>query len=123
MKSEVAADIRAIFNAPNWHEAEALLRKTVEKYARSAARLATWLEGNLPKGLTVFAFPESHRRLIRTTNSLERVSRELKRRTRVVGIFPNPAACLRLVTVVAIEISDEWFTNRTYLTMESSTTK
>ena len=119
----MAADIRAIFNAPNRHEAEALLRKTVEKYARSAARLANWLEGNLPEGLTVFAFPESHRRLIRTTNGLERVNRELKRRTRVVGIFPNPAACLRLVTAIAIEISDEWFTNRTYLTMEPATNK
>lgn len=123
MKSEVAADIRAIFNAPNRHEAEALLRKAVDKYAKSAAKLATWLESNLPEGLTVFAFPEPHRRLIRTTNGLERVNRELKRRTRVVGIFPNPAACLRLVTAIAIEISDEWFTNRTYLTMEPSTTK
>lgn len=121
MKSEVAADIRAIFNAPNRHEAEALLRKTVEKYAKSAAKLANWLESSLPEGLTVFAFPEPHRRLIRTTNGLERINRELKRRTRVVGIFPNPAACLRLVTAVAIEISDEWFTNRTYLTMEPAT--
>jgi transposase-like protein len=121
MKGEVAADIRAIFNAPSRHEAETLLRKTVEKYTKSAAKLAAWLEGNLPEGLTVFAFPEPHRRLIRTTNGLERINRELKRRTRVVGIFPNPAACLRLVTAIAIEISDEWFTNRTYLTMENST--
>jgi transposase-like protein len=123
MKSEVAADIRAIFNAPNRHEAEALLRKTVDKYSKSTVKLANWLEDNLPEGLTVLAFPESHRRLIRTTNGLERVNRELKRRTRTVGIFPNPTACLRLATAITIEISDEWFTNRTYLTMESSTTK
>jgi transposase-like protein len=120
LKAEVAADIRAIFNAPNRHEAEALLRKTVEKYTKSATKLATWLEDNLPEGLTVLTFPEPHRRLIRTTNGLERVNRELKRRTRVVGIFPNPDACLRLVTAIVIEISDEWFTNRTYLTMEPS---
>jgi transposase-like protein len=123
LKSEVAADIRAIFNAPSRHEAEALLRKTVEKYSKSAPKLANWLEANLPEGLTVLAFPEPHRRLIRTTNSLERVNRELKRRTRVVGIFPNPAACLRMVTAIASEISDEWFTNRTYLTMENSASK
>ena len=122
MKSEVAADLRTIFNAPNRHEAEALLRKTVEKYTKSAAKLANWMEDNLPEGLTVLAFPEPHRRLIRTTNGLERVNRELKRRTRVAGIFPNRNACLRLVTAVAIEISDEWFTNRTYLTMETVTT-
>lgn len=121
MQSEVAEDIRTIFNAPNRHDAEAALRKTVEKYARSAPKLANWMEDNLPEGLTVLAFPQTHRRLTRTTNGLERVNRELKRRTRVVGIFPSPSSCLRLVTAVAMEISDEWFTNKAYLTMETST--
>jgi transposase-like protein len=64
LKAEVAADIRAIFNAPNRLEAEGLLTKTVQKYAKTAARLATWLEQNLPEGFTAFAFPEAHRRLI-----------------------------------------------------------
>lgn len=58
--------------------------------------------------------------MIHTTNSLECVNRELKCRTRVFGIFPSPAACLRPVTTIAIGISDEWFTNRAYLTMEPS---
>jgi transposase-like protein len=57
---------------------------------------------------------------MRTTNGLERINRELKRRTRVVGIFDKPDAFLRLVTAIAIEISDEWCNNRTYLTMEPS---
>jgi transposase-like protein len=69
------------------------------------------------------AFPEPHRRLIRTPNGLERVNRELRRRTRVVGIFPNPDACLRLVAAIAIEICDEWFTNQSYLTIEPSSNK
>jgi hypothetical protein len=63
------------------------------------------MEDNLPEGLTVFAFPEPHRRLIRTTNGLERVNRELKRRTMAVGIYPNPAACLRLVTKSSLPLS------------------
>ena len=116
LKAEVAADIRAIFNAPNRLEAEGLLTKAVQKYAKSAARLATWLEENLPEGFTAFAFLEAHRRLIRTTNGLERLNREIRRRTRVVGIFPNEAACLRLVSAILMEVSDEWEASKAYLT-------
>jgi transposase-like protein len=116
MKAEVAADMRAIFNAPNRLEAEGLLTKTVQKYAQSAPRLASWLEENLAEGLTVFAFPEAHRRLIRTTNGLERLNREIRRRTRVVGIFPNEAAGLRLVSAILMEVSDEWEAGKAYLT-------
>jgi putative transposase len=116
VKAEVAADIRAIFNAPNRTEAEALLKKTIAKYAQAVPRLATWLEQNIPEGLTVFAFPEAHRRLIRTSNGLERLNREIRHRTRVVSIFPNEAACLRLISAILMEMSDEWETSRSYLT-------
>ena len=61
------------------------------------------------------AFPESHRRRIRTTNGPERLNQEIKRRTRVVRIFPNRESCLRLVTALAIEQSEEWLTGRRYL--------
>ena len=60
--------------------------------------------------------PETHRRRLRTTNVLERLNRELKRRTRVATLFPNEASCLRLVSAVAMEISQEWLTGRAYLT-------
>jgi transposase-like protein len=118
MKREVAADIRAIFNAPDRAQAEAQLRKTVEKYAQSASKLADWLEGNIPEGLTVFSFPEGHRRRIRTVNSLERVCLEIRRRTRVAGIFPNEASCLRLVSAILMEVSETWETCRIYLSFE-----
>jgi len=61
------------------------------------------------------AFPESHRRRIRTTNGPERLNQEIKRRTRVVRIFPNRESCLRLVTALAVEQSEEWLTGRRYL--------
>ncbi len=115
MKAEVAADIRAIFNAPTRTDAEALLTKTVQKYATTAGRLAAWLEQVIPDGLSVCAFPAAHRRLVRTTNGLERVNQDIRRRTRVVGIFPNEAACLRLVSAIAMEISEEWEAGRAYL--------
>ncbi len=115
MRSEAARDIRSIFNAPDRQEADALLKKAVAKYSQDAPRLADWLEENLPEGLTVFAFPESHRRLIRTTNGLERLNREIRRRSRVASLFPNDASCLRLVTAVVMEISEDWQTGRRYI--------
>jgi transposase-like protein len=114
---EVAADIRAIFNARDQAEAEALLAQTVSKYRQTAARLADWLETSLPQGLTVLAFPEAHRRRLRTANSLERLNREIRRRARVVSIFPNEAACLRLVSALLMETSEEWETGKTYLNL------
>jgi transposase-like protein len=118
MKQEVAADIRAIFNAADRAQAEAQLCKTVDKYAQIASKLADWLEGNIPEGLTVFSFQENHRRRIRTVNSLERVCEEIRRRTRVATIFPNEASCLRLVSALLMEISETWETGRIYLSFE-----
>lgn len=116
LKAEVAADIRAIFNAPDKTEALALLDKAVAKYQKSASKLASWLPENIPQGLTVFGLEAAHRRLLRTTNGLERLNQEVKRRTAVVGIFPNEASCLRLVSAILMETSDEWEVGRAYLT-------
>jgi putative transposase len=120
MQAEVAEDLRTIFNAPDRATAEAYLARVVEKYQKSASRLAEWMAANVPEGLTVFAFPVAHRRLIRTNNGMVRLDREVRRRTRVVSIFPNPASCLRLVTAVLNEISDDWLTGRIYLTFQGS---
>lgn len=120
MLAEVAADIRTIFNAPDRSTAETYLAKTVQKYAKTASRLADWLEKNIPEGLTVFSFPAEHRRRIRTTNGLERVNKEVRRRTRVVGIFPGEAACLRLISAVLMEIDEEWQIGKIYLTIDEN---
>lgn len=69
-------------------------------------------------GLTVFAFPEAHRKKLRTNNTQERLNREIGRRTDVVSIFPNEAACLRLVSAILMEQDEAWQTGRVYLTME-----
>ena len=110
-----SADLRAVFNAPNRAEAERLLSLMVSKYAPSAKKLAAWLEANVPEGLTVFDFPAEHRRRLRTNNGLERLNREIKRRTRVASIFPNEASLLRLATAVLMETDDEWQTEKRYL--------
>jgi len=114
MRLEVAADIRSMFNAPDRKTAEELLQAAIQKYAVSAPRLSAWLEDNLSEGFSVFGFPLEHRRTIRTTNSLERINKEIRRRTRVVGVFPNEASCLRLVSALLMEISEEWQIGKRY---------
>ena len=74
---------------------------------------------NPPKGLTVYDFPDSHQRRIRTSNLLERLSQELKRRTREIRNFPNEASCLRLVSAILMEVSEDWETGRSYLSFNS----
>jgi putative transposase len=118
MRSEVAADLRTVFNASDRPTAERLLWGLVEKYQSAAPKLADWLEQNVPEGLTVFALPADHRRKLRTTNSLERLNKEIKRRTRVATLFPNEASLLRLVSAVLIETSEDWETGKVYLSME-----
>jgi putative transposase len=117
MQAEVVADLRAVFDAPDRPEAERRLGSAVKKYRTSAPKLADWLEANFPEGLAVLALPRSHRRRLRTSNMLERLNEELKRRTRVAGLFPNDASLLRLVNAVLMEVSEDWETNRKYLTM------
>lgn len=122
MQAEVAADIRTIFNAPDRTTADQYLARTVQKYAKTASKLADWLEKNIPEGLTVFAFPAEHQRRLRTTNGVERLNREIDRRTTVVSIFPNEAACLRLISAILVETDEAWQTNKKYLSFPPSAT-
>jgi transposase-like protein len=114
MRAEVASDIRAMFNAPDREKAEEFLQAAVNKYAVSAPRLSSWMENNLAEGFTVFDFPLEDRRTIRTTNSLERTNKEIKRRTRVIGVFPNEKSCLRLISAILMEKSEEWQIGKHY---------
>lgn len=117
MKAEVADDIRHVFNAPDRNEANRLLKLLVIKYEKTAPQLSEWMEINIQESLNVFGLKKSHRKKMRTSNLAERVNRELKRRTKVVGIFPSAESCERLVTAVLIEISEEWETGKVYLCM------
>ena len=119
MRREVAEDIRSIFNTPDQETAEAFLKKAVEKYALLAPKLADWMEVNIPEGFTVFSFPRAHQRRLRTSNYLERLSQEIKRRTRIVRVFPNEQSCLRLVSAILMEVGEEWEYGRIYLRMET----
>ena len=117
-RKEVARAIRSVFDSPSRPAAETRLKEVVAHYAKSTPKLSAWLEENLPQGLTVFDLPVAHQKRLRTSNGLERVNQELKRRTRVARVFPNEASLLRLVSALLAETSDEWESGKIYLNME-----
>ena len=118
MKKEVASRIRSIFTASDLVVAQELVKVAVKEYEKTAPKLSLWLEKAIPEGLTVFMLPEQQRRYLRTSNGLERVNKELRRRFRVVGSFVSEASCLRLASAVLMEIGDEWETGKVYLPTE-----
>jgi len=117
IRVEVAQDLRNVFNASDRHEADRRLAQLVKKYANNAPDLSAWMETNVPEGLAVFELPRTHQRRLRTTNALERLNEEIKRRTRVATLFPNEASLLRLVSAILSETSEDWETGKVYLTM------
>ena len=118
-RAMVAAQIRSVFDSADREAATQRLQELIGQHEKSAPKLATWMEENLPEGFTVFDLPAAHRRRMRTSNPLERVNMELKRRTRVAGIFPNEASLLRLVSARLMEISEDWEIGKIYLNMQN----
>ncbi|EHQ53798.1 IS406 transposase, partial [Ectothiorhodospira sp. PHS-1] len=115
-RKTVAAQLRTIFNAPDRAEAERLLMSALETWRKEHPKLAEWAEAAVPESLTVFDFHAAHRVRLRTTG-LARINRELRRRTRVASIFPNPDSCLRLISALLAELDDEWMTGKVYLNL------
>ena len=116
-RKELAEGLRGVFAAPSREVALRLAFELADRWRGSHPGVAEHVEEHIEECLACLAFPEGHRRRIRTTNGLERFNQELKRRTRVVRIFPNRGSCLRLVSALAVEQSEEWLTGRRYLNM------
>jgi transposase-like protein len=109
IRKRIGAELRQVWNAPDPNLATESLRRLVESYRDKAAKLAAWLEDNVPDGLAVFTLPEEHRRRLRTSNPMERaIQQEIKRRTQKVRVFPNEKSLERLVSAILVEIDDKW---------------
>jgi putative transposase len=119
MRSEVARNLRRVFDADEPAEAERRLKAIVARYQKKASQLAAWLEQAAPEAITVLMITLAHRRRVGTTNGLKRLNKEIKRRSRVATLFPNEASLLRLASAVLSEISDDWEIERTYLNIEA----
>ena len=116
-KAEVASDLRAVFAMRRRETAEGLAQELINRWGRDfPVAVETFAQG-LASALSYLDFPSAHHRRIRTTNGLERLFQEIKRRTRVVGVFPNERSLVVLTTTVGIRVTEEWALRR-YLEME-----
>ena len=115
----VTASVRTIFNQPDHGSAVAQLEKMAEMLQDRYPQVAEMLWEAMEDILAYMHFPESHWRQIRSTNLLERLNKEIARRSDVVGIFPNPASALRLIGMVLAEQNDEWQVGRRYMSQET----
>ena len=112
------ADLKDVFAAANRQEAMRRCREFVIKLEKEYPEVAEWIDENIEFTLSVYALPAKHRKRMKSTNMIERLNKELKRRSRVIGIFPNDAACLRVLGTICMETSEEWETGRKYLNMD-----
>jgi len=118
LEEELHQALRAIWDTSDSPDtAREKLTELVERLGERTPDLAEWIECHAEETLSCFHFPAGHRRRIRTTNGLERINQELKRRTRVVRIFPNRESVLRLSTAMLKEWHEDWVTGRRYLRM------
>jgi putative transposase len=118
----LGAVIRQLFTATDGDEARRRLGDAVAQLQARLPKIAALLEDAEDDVLAFYAFPSEHWPKLRSTNPLERFNREIGRRTDVVGIFPNDASVIRLVSMLAIEANDEWLVGRSYISQGSMAT-
>ena len=115
--ADVAEDLKAVFRVRRQKTARALADEFVGLYEKSYPKAVSVFEAGIEDALTYLSYPGSHHARIRTTNMLERLFKEVKRRTRVVGVFPNETSAAILATEIALRSSEEWALRR-YLSMD-----
>jgi len=119
-EDQILVALESVWKKENsYRQAKAKLNELIEELEELLPDVADWLSEQAPQTLTVFQVaPASHRRRVRTTNAVERLHQELKRRSKPVRIFPNPASCLRLFGAMLKEQHEDWITGRRYLKMD-----
>jgi len=115
---ECMTELRWIYDRRTVEEARADLAGWLKKWGKRYQKLCDWVEANIEETLTFYRLPRQHHKNLKSTNLLERLNEEIKRRTLVVRIFPNVASCLRLVRALAVEMHENWIEAIRYLNME-----
>jgi len=118
-KEKLAAAVHGIFNQPDQEAALAAYQLVREQFGATCAKAMQILENGLGDALTFMAFPSAHWSRISSTNQIERINREIRRRTRVIGIFPNIASALRLIGMILLEQTEDWHADKRYMSEES----
>jgi putative transposase len=111
-------ELRWLYDRRNLKEAQGDLAAWLKRWEKRYPKLTDWAEDNIGKTLTFYRLPRQHHRHMKSTNLLERLNEEIKRRTRVVRIFPNPASCLRLVRALCAETHEGWLEAHRYINMD-----
>jgi putative transposase len=111
-------ELRWIYDRRDGQEARQDLAAWLGKWSKRYAKLCAWVEDNIEETLSFYRLPRQHPKNMKSTNMLERLMEEIKRRTLVVRIFPNAASCLRLVRALAVELDENWIEAMQYLNME-----
>ena len=118
LKKSIAAEIKSVFDCLTKDEAERGLKEFIQRHESSMPRLTDWAENNLVQGFTVFDLRESpfNRKRLRTSNVMERLNKTIRKRTKVVGVFPNDESCIRLIGSILLETTEAWKHGKQYLT-------
>ena len=111
-------ELRWLYDRRNLKEAQQDLQAWLERWQQRYPKLTDWAEGAIGETLNFYRLPRQHHKHLKSTNMLERLNEEIKRRTRVVRIFPNDASCLRLVRALCAEIHETWLEDHRYLNMD-----
>ena len=112
--------LKDVFAATNREDAVIRKNRLIDKLENEKPDIARWIDEEIESCFSVYNIPESHHKRMRSTNMIERLNQELKRRSRVIRIFPNDASCLRLLGTMCMEQSEVWESGRMYLTMHTS---
>jgi putative transposase len=111
-------ELRWLYDRRDVAEARRGLAAWLQRWQTTYPRLCGWVEANIEPTLSFYRLPRQHHKHLKSTNMLERLNEEIRRRTRVVRIFPNLESCLRLVRALAVEIHEGWLEASRYLTMD-----
>ena len=112
-------ELRWLYDRHDVNEAQADLQKWLSKWSGKYPRLCEWVEANIEETWTFYRLPRQHHKHLKSTNMLERLNQEFKRRTLVVRIFPDEQSCLRLIRALAAEVHEDWMEDHRYLNMEA----
>jgi len=117
LKDEIHSHVRAILEAPDPETARMLLKQTIAAYEEKAAKAMRILESGFDDATAILSLPEKYRKRLRTTNSVERLNEEVRRRERVIRIFPNRESVIRLIGALLMEQDEKWAAGKKYLDM------
>jgi len=118
-KKKLAGALQSIFNQPDYEAALGAYAALREQFVATCGKAMQILENGLNDALAFMAFPREHWSRISSTNPIERINKEIRRRTRVIGIFPNVASALRLISMLLLEQTEDWHADKRYMSEES----